>query len=67
MDNENHSNQSLDSETESSAISAREALRKLGRYSAYVAPFAVLAFTKKASALTASGPGPHTAASRVKH
>ncbi len=37
----------------------REALRKLGKFSAYVAPFTVLAFTKKASAATGSGPRKH--------
>ena len=70
MNNENQLNQSLENDSESSAITAREALRKLGRYSAYVAPFAVLAFTKKASALTASGPAPHSsaaAAARTRH
>jgi hypothetical protein len=35
----------------------REALKKLGKYSAYVAPFTVLAFSKKASAATSHGPG----------
>jgi hypothetical protein len=37
----------------------REALKRLGKYSAYVAPFTVLAFTKKASAATGHGPGRH--------
>jgi hypothetical protein len=37
----------------------REALKCLGKYSAYVAPFTVLAFTKKASAATGSGPRKH--------
>jgi hypothetical protein len=35
----------------------REALKKLGKYSAYVAPFTVLALSKKASAATGHGPG----------
>jgi hypothetical protein len=35
----------------------REALKKLGKYSAYVAPFTVLAFSKKAAAATGRGPG----------
>jgi hypothetical protein len=34
----------------------REALKKLGKYSAYVAPFTVLALSKKASAATGHGP-----------
>lgn len=62
MDNQKEFDKSLESDNEGSAITAREALRKLGRYSAYVAPFAVLAFTQKASAITASGPAPHSAA-----
>ncbi len=37
----------------------REALKRLGKYSAYVAPFTVLAFTKKASAATGHGPVRH--------
>jgi hypothetical protein len=37
----------------------REALKRLGKYSAYVAPFTVLAFTKKAAAATGSGPRKH--------
>jgi hypothetical protein len=37
----------------------REALRKLGKFSAYVAPFSVLAFSKKAAAATGSGPVKH--------
>lgn len=39
----------------------REMLKKLGKYSAYVAPFAVMAFTKKASAASGSGPIPKAA------
>jgi hypothetical protein len=35
----------------------REALKKLGKYSVYVAPFTVLALSKKASAATGHGPG----------
>jgi hypothetical protein len=35
----------------------REALKKLGKYSAYVAPFTVLAFSQKASAASGHGPG----------
>jgi hypothetical protein len=37
----------------------REALRKLGKFSAYAAPFTVLAFSKKAAAATGSGPVKH--------
>jgi hypothetical protein len=36
----------------------REALKKLGKYSAYVAPFTLLALSKKASAATGYGPPP---------
>jgi hypothetical protein len=36
----------------------RDAVRKLGRFAAYAAPFTVLAFTKKADAATGSGPRP---------
>jgi hypothetical protein len=37
----------------------REVVRKLGKFAAYAAPFTVLAFTKKASAATGSGPAKH--------
>ena len=37
----------------------REALKKLGKYSAYLAPFTVLALSKKASAASAHGSGKH--------
>jgi hypothetical protein len=37
----------------------REALRKLGKYAAYAAPFTVLALTNKAKAATGHGPGKH--------
>jgi hypothetical protein len=37
----------------------REALKKLGKYSAYVAPFTVLAFSKKAAAASGTGPTAH--------
>jgi hypothetical protein len=37
----------------------REALKKLGKYSAYVAPFTVLALSKKAQAASGHGPGRH--------
>jgi hypothetical protein len=36
----------------------REALKKLGKYSAYLAPFTVLALSKKASAATGGGTAP---------
>jgi hypothetical protein len=46
------------SETEATETTdRREALKKLGKYSAYVAPFTVLALSAKGA--TASGPGPH--------
>ena len=37
----------------------REALKKLGRFSAYAAPFTVLAITQKAEAGSGHGPGRH--------
>jgi hypothetical protein len=37
----------------------REALQKLGRFTAYAAPFTVLALSKKAAAATGHGPGKH--------
>jgi hypothetical protein len=36
----------------------REALKKLGKFSAYVAPFTVLALSQKAQAASGHGPGP---------
>jgi hypothetical protein len=38
--------------------SRRDVVRKLGRFTAYAAPFTVLAFTKKADAATGGGPRP---------
>jgi hypothetical protein len=35
----------------------REAMQKLGRFTAYAAPFTILAMTKKADAATGNGPG----------
>jgi hypothetical protein len=43
----------------------REALKKLGKFSAYVAPFTVLALSAKGA--TASGPGPHAVGSAARH
>jgi hypothetical protein len=55
---ENDKNQQKSVETAKDA-DRREALRKLGKLSAYAAPFTVLAFTKKAAAATGSGPVKH--------
>ena len=55
---ENDQNQQQSVETAKDA-DRREALRKLGKFSAYAAPFTVLAFTKKAAAATGSGPVKH--------
>ena len=54
MNNEKELNQNSNSET-SELNDRREALKKLGKYSAYVAPFTVLALSKKASAATGGG------------
>ena len=54
------------SEVDESAVDEmtvrREALKKLGKYAAYVAPFTVMAFSAKAA--TASGPGRHNTPAR---
>ena len=39
------------------AAQRREALRKMGRFAVYAAPFTVLALTNKAEAATGHGPG----------
>jgi hypothetical protein len=57
MNNEKELNQNSNSET-SELNDRREALKKLGKYSAYVAPFTVLALSKKASAASGHGPAP---------
>jgi hypothetical protein len=44
---------------ESEKNDRRDALKKLGKYSAYAAPFTLLALSKKASAATGHGPGRH--------
>jgi hypothetical protein len=45
--------------SESDVSDRREALKKLGKYSAYAAPFTILALSKKAAAATGHGPGKH--------
>jgi len=59
---ENNLNVEKSSENEQVAESVaqqgrREVVQKLGKFAAYAAPFTVLAFTKKAAAATAAGPG----------
>jgi hypothetical protein len=56
MDPETH-NQPEERQT-IDADNRRDAVRKLGRFAAYAAPFTVLALTKKADAATGSGPRP---------
>jgi hypothetical protein len=46
-------------ETQPENPERREAARKFGKFAAYVAPFTVLAFSKKASAATGTGPVKH--------
>jgi hypothetical protein len=63
MNNEKELQQTENSTVESSDLQGRrEALKTLGKYSAYVAPFTVLALSAKAS--TSSGPGPHVGSAR---
>jgi hypothetical protein len=52
IQNEVEDRQTMDSENR------RDAVRKLGKFAAYAAPFTVLALTKKADAATGSGPRP---------
>jgi len=65
MNNEKELMQTENSTVETPEMNdRREALKKLGKFSAYVAPFTVLALSAKGA--TASGPGPssRSAASR---
>jgi hypothetical protein len=63
MQNEKELKQTDNSSVESNDLQGRrEALKTLGKYSAYVAPFTVLALSAKAG--TSSGPGPHSSAAR---
>jgi hypothetical protein len=63
MNNEKELQQTDNSTVESSDLQGRrEALKTLGKYSAYVAPFTVLALSAKAG--TSSGPGPRAGAAR---
>jgi hypothetical protein len=49
-------------------VDRRDAVRKLGKFAAYAAPFTVLALSgKKASAATASGGGFHPQSSPTGH
>lgn len=59
MVNENNKDVKSASDETTEVNDRREALKKLGKYSAYVAPFTVLAFSKKASAATGHGPAAH--------
>ncbi len=57
MHNEKELQQTENSPVESAEMNdRREALKKLGKFSAYVAPFTVLALSAKGG--TGSGPGP---------
>ncbi len=63
MNSENNQNLTVNSEA-TEQNDRREALKKLGKYAAYVAPFTVLALSSKVQAASATGPAPHGAASR---
>jgi|GEM_PF-5177105 len=54
MNNEKNLSSTSDSET-TEVNNRRDALKKLGKYSAYVAPFTVLALTAKAGTGGSSG------------
>jgi hypothetical protein len=56
MDKDQHQEEPVETTQDANR---REALRKLGKFSAYAAPFTVLAFSKKAAAATGSGPKKH--------
>jgi hypothetical protein len=45
----------------------RQALKKLGKFSAYVAPFTVLALSKKAQAASGHGPAPSSRPASAGH
>jgi hypothetical protein len=59
MDNEKQLTQENAAIESSELNDRREALKKLGKYSAYVAPFTVLALSQRAKAATGHGPGKH--------
>jgi hypothetical protein len=60
----------LTSTTENNSIESparRELFQRFGKFSAYAAPFTVLAFSQKADAATGSGPTKGGANSRPRH
>jgi len=56
MNNETQ-NRNVEESTDGKVTERREALRKMGKFAAYAAPFTVLALTNKAEAATGHGPG----------
>ena len=66
MDNQLNSSPTEVSETPE-LHDRRELVRKLGRFATYAAPFTLLVLTKKASAISSSGPGPHSKSAGSAH
>lgn len=56
MQNETQ-NRTLETSGDGKVTQRREALRKMGKFAAYAAPFTILALTNKAEAATGHGPG----------
>jgi hypothetical protein len=65
MNNEKELQQTDNSTVESSDLHGRrEALKTLGKYSAYVAPFTIMALSAKGAGASGPGPSSRSAAGR---
>jgi len=68
MKNKKESMQTENPTLETSEMNGRrEALKKLGKFSAYVAPFTVLALSQKAQAASFTGVRPQSGGSAARH
>jgi hypothetical protein len=60
-------NRNVEASRDAKVTERREALRKMGKFAAYAAPFTVLALTNKAEAATGHGPGKGSNGGPGKH
>jgi hypothetical protein len=60
-------NRTVEVPTDGKMTQRREALRKMGKFAAYAAPFTILALTNKAEAATGHGPGKGSKGAPARH
>ncbi len=66
MNNETQ-NRTVETSRDGKETERREALRRMGKFAAYAAPFTLLALTNKAEAATGHGPGKGFSGGPGKH